>query len=82
MTMLYDVVIADRNSDQLGPSCKVVRRVRRLTLTQARGVCERAARRGVKLYGGGVERLNWGACGGPAGFMPRQRSAAIYMHHA
>jgi hypothetical protein len=37
---------------------------RRLTLTQAWGIARRNARRGLKLYGGGIAYGNWGARGG------------------
>lgn len=38
--------------------------VRGLSLAQAWRVSERAARRGVKLYGGSIHHDNWGARGG------------------
>lgn len=35
-----------------------------LTLERARRLCERAARRGLRLYGGELVADNWGARGG------------------
>lgn len=35
-----------------------------LTLEQACRICERHARRGVKRFGGKIDRMNWGARGG------------------
>ena len=46
-----------------------------LSLSQAWRVVARHARRGVKRYGGRVERMNWGARGGE--FPHNYRSATI-----
>lgn len=56
--MKYHVVVTDFG--------KVTKNwhVRGLSLAQAWRVSERAARRGVKLYGGSIHRDNWGARGG------------------
>lgn len=75
----YTVTILDRNAAILPPSASLIRRVEGVTLTKARRIAERAARRGVKLYGGSVERYNWGTEGGFVGFMRPCRSASITM---
>lgn len=51
--------------------------VRNLSLPAAWKIAERAARRGVALYGGRVERGPWGMRGGE--FPARYRSAVIKM---
>ena len=49
-----------------------------VSLTKARRIVERAARRGLKRYGGNVTRNNWGSRGGT---WPHQyRSATIRLH--
>lgn len=60
--MKYTVCISDF-APEAHPLARV-RRVRGLSLAQAWRVSERAARRGVKLYGGSIHRDNWGARGG------------------
>lgn len=77
--LLYTVTITDSHGasgkyEGVGPRADrgqtlghYVRRSHKgLTLAKARAMCERAARRGVKLYGGAVTRDNWGAMGGAA----------------
>jgi hypothetical protein len=48
---------------------------RGLTLSQAWRIVRRQARRGFRLYGGGLDFGNWGARGGA--FPTRYRSAVI-----
>jgi hypothetical protein len=45
------------------------------TLEEAWRICEKHARRGVKRFGGNVNRLNWGMRGGQ--FPETYRSATI-----
>jgi hypothetical protein len=40
------------------------RTIEGVSLIKARRIVERAARRGVKMYGGSIKRDNWGSCGG------------------
>lgn len=51
--------------------------VNNVSLTKAWRIVNRAARRGVKLYGGRVAHGNWGEVGGK--FAENYRSACIYM---
>jgi hypothetical protein len=61
--MRYRVTIQDFGADHVR-TCRPMRVVRRVSLAKARRVCDRAARRGVALYGGEVDQQNWGATGG------------------
>ncbi len=69
--MRYQVQI----TDFVASGMRHALRRRRLTLTQAWGIVRRNARRGLKLYGGGIAYGNWGARGGV--FPDRYRCAVI-----
>ena len=59
------------------PDCtnRPLRTVRGLSLPRAWKLCHRAARRGVKLFGGRVTQGNWGVKGGQ--FPQAYRTAVI-----
>lgn len=70
MMIKYNVQISDWTAD----GC-TTRTIRNLNLTKAWRIVERNARRGLRLYGGRIQRGNWGADGGQ--FPSACRSAYI-----
>lgn len=69
----YTVEVVDHSKK--APYNKEVARYDGVNLTKARQICKRAARRGVKMYGGEVSNSMWGSRGGD--FPSEYRSATI-----
>lgn len=68
--MRYQVEILTTKPD-LQPE---MRRIGNLSFTKAWRITRRAARRGVKRFGGELSFGNWGACGGQ---FPRECTVAV-----
>lgn len=75
MAIRYRVAITDSWPVGQGRASTCIRVVAGLTLAQAWRVCERAARRGMRRFGGGIVRNPWGMRGGE--FPQAYRSATI-----
>ena len=75
--MKYDVIVTETAPSPDGHRTKQIRCLKGVSLPKAWSVCNRAARRGVRLFGGQVDRQNWGAVGGQAN-RTAYRAATIY----